>query len=55
METAVLATREPSDSPLGRAARAMESELSGVAPAMACAADRLHHVQTEIAPAAPGS
>lgn len=29
----------------------MESELSGVAMAMACAADRLHHVQTEIAPA----
>lgn len=50
-ETAVVATREPSDSPLGRAARAMESELSGVALAMACAADRLHHVQTEIAPA----
>jgi dTMP kinase len=49
--SAVVSTREPSDSPLGRAARAMESELSGVALAMACAADRLHHVRTEIAPA----
>jgi dTMP kinase len=51
VETPVVATREPSGSPLGRAARAMESELSGVALAMACAADRLHHVETEIEPA----
>jgi dTMP kinase len=50
-QTPVLATGEPSGSPLGRAARAMEPELSGVALAMACAADRLHHVETEIEPA----
>jgi len=50
-DTAVVATREPSGSLLGQAARAMESELSGAALAMACAADRLHHVKTEIEPA----
>lgn len=50
-QTPVLATAEPSGSPLGRAARTMESELFGLALAMACAADRLHHVETEIEPA----
>jgi len=50
-QTPVLATAEPSGSPLGQAARAMEPELSGPALAMACAADRLHHVAAEIEPA----
>ena len=49
--TPVLATREPSQTLLGQAARAMELELSGLAMAMACAAARLHHVQAEIEPA----
>jgi dTMP kinase len=48
---AVLATKEPSTSPLGMAARSMEGELTGLALAMACAADRLHHVKAAILPA----
>jgi dTMP kinase len=49
--TTVIATKEPSTSPLGMAARAMEGELTGLALAMACAADRLHHVEAAILPA----
>lgn len=47
----VLTTREPTESSLGRAVREMESEMGGRALALACAADRHHHLESEILPA----
>ncbi|MER7211568.1 dTMP kinase [Streptosporangium sp. NPDC000239] len=46
-----LATREPSGGPLGEIARRQTATFSG--PALAClvAADRYHHLETEIRPA----
>lgn len=46
-----LGTREPSDSPLGRLVRAGEQDLHGRALALAVAADRHTHIDTEIVPA----
>lgn len=50
----IVVTREPSGSPLGRLIRGMEHELVGEALCHACAADRLHHYATEIAPVRAG-
>ena len=47
----VYTTREPTESPLGQAIRAMESQLLGRALGLACAADRAYHVAAEIGPA----
>jgi len=44
-------TSEPSSTPLGRLVRAGENGLAGRALALAVAADRYHHIDTEIAPA----
>ncbi|MEW9556329.1 dTMP kinase [Nonomuraea sp. NPDC050783] len=44
-------TSEPSRTPLGRLIRADESRLRGRALALAVAADRYHHLATEITPA----
>ena len=43
-------TREPTDSPLGRAVRSMEGEMSSRALALACAADRHYHLHAEVLP-----
>ncbi|MER6825276.1 dTMP kinase [Streptosporangium sp. NPDC000563] len=47
----VLATREPSDGPLGTMARQQTATFSGTALACLVAADRYHHLETEIHPA----
>lgn len=47
----VLATREPSDGPLGQVARHQTATFSGTALACLVAADRYHHLHTEIHPA----
>ena len=47
---AVYATAEPSGTPLGRLLRRAEETLTGRALAMAIAADRNHHIDTEIIP-----
>ncbi|MEU6729311.1 dTMP kinase [Nonomuraea wenchangensis] len=44
-------TSEPSDAPLGRLVRHGENGLTGRALALAVAADRYHHIDTEITPA----
>ncbi|GAA3679234.1 hypothetical protein GCM10022224_049290 [Nonomuraea antimicrobica] len=44
-------TSEPSDTPLGRLVRTGEAGLVGRALALAVAADRYHHMDTEIVPA----
>lgn len=44
-------TREPTDSALGQAVRELESDMSGRALALACAADRHYHLEAEILPA----
>jgi dTMP kinase len=49
--TAVHSTTEPSDTPLGRVVRSSEAGLSGRALALAVAADRYAHIDTEINPA----
>ncbi|MBA9005930.1 dTMP kinase [Thermomonospora cellulosilytica] len=48
-------TGEPSTAPLGRLIRAHEAELTGRALALAVAADRSHHLDTEIVPALAAS
>jgi dTMP kinase len=47
----VLLTKEPTDTELGRAIRAMNGRLQGRALGLACAADRADHFDREIAPA----
>ncbi|MFD3557611.1 dTMP kinase [Streptomyces goshikiensis] len=49
--TAVCQTREPSDTPLGRLARAGTDEYRGMAMACLIAADRYAHLEEEIRPA----
>jgi dTMP kinase len=49
--TAVHSTTEPSDTPLGHTVRSSEARLSGRALALAVAADRYAHIDTEITPA----
>ncbi|GAA3174309.1 dTMP kinase [Nonomuraea roseoviolacea] len=44
-------TTEPSDTPLGRLIRSSETALTGRAMALAVAADRYAHIDTEINPA----
>ncbi|MFC4009616.1 dTMP kinase [Nonomuraea purpurea] len=44
-------TREPSDGPLGRAARERTSDFHGLSLACLVAADRFHHLAEEIQPA----
>ncbi|MFN2636937.1 MAG: dTMP kinase [Gemmatimonadaceae bacterium] len=46
-----VATREPSDGPLGTAARHQTATFGGTALACLVAADRYHHLATEIHPA----
>ena len=48
---AVHVTTEPSDTPLGRLIRTSEGALTGRALALAVAADRYAHLETEILPA----
>jgi dTMP kinase len=48
---AVHPTTEPSATPLGRLVRSSEANLSGTALALAVAADRAAHIDTEITPA----
>ncbi|MEV0196348.1 dTMP kinase [Nonomuraea sp. NPDC050691] len=48
---AVHVTTEPSDTPLGRLIRSSETALTGRAMALAVAADRYAHIDTEISPA----
>ncbi len=43
-------TREPSDTPLGRAIRELEASMPSRALALACAADRVDHLTREIEP-----
>ncbi|MFI6813297.1 dTMP kinase [Nonomuraea sp. NPDC050328] len=50
----VLLTTEPSDTPLGKLSRSGESGMVGRALALAIAADRAAHVQSEIEPALAG-
>jgi dTMP kinase len=47
----VHATGEPSSSQMGHAIRFMQDELTGNALALACAADRMDHLNREIVPA----
>ena len=47
----VLATREPSDGPLGQVARQQTAAFSGATLACLVAADRYHHLAAEIHPA----
>lgn len=49
-----LATREPSDGPLGTVARHQTATFSGTALACLVAADRYHHLAAEIHPALAG-
>ncbi|WP_158578863.1 dTMP kinase [Spongiactinospora rosea] len=49
--SAVHVTTEPSGTALGKLIRATESSLTGRALALAVAADRYAHIETEIAPA----
>ena len=44
-------TSEPSPSPLGAAIRKLANDVHGIAPALLVAADRHHHVTSEIRPA----
>lgn len=47
----VLVTQEPTRSALGLALRELEAELSGLALALGCAADRTDHVERVVCPA----
>jgi dTMP kinase len=47
----VLLTAEPTRTALGELVRALESELEPRALALACAADRYHHLTSEVLPA----
>jgi dTMP kinase len=49
-ETAVHLTTEPSNTPLGRLLRSSEAVLTGRALALAIAADRYAHVESEVVP-----
>lgn len=52
--TAVHATTEPTITPLGQLLRSAEAVLTGRALALAIAADRCHHIDTEIIPSLDG-
>ncbi|MGH8791251.1 MAG: dTMP kinase [Stackebrandtia sp.] len=49
-ERPVHATTEPTQTPLGRLLRSAEAVLTGRALALAIAADRCHHIDTEVIP-----